>query len=93
MGAYWYWMMGLSIASSAIAGIVGSRKEAGFEGTILGFLLGPFGIVMVCFFDHRPVCSKCGVKLSQRPASCPQCATEFQWVGRCCLPKPQKKSV
>jgi hypothetical protein len=64
---------------------IGSNKNAGGFGFVLGFLLGPIGVVAAALADMRAACPHCGTKLNGQPANCPACKTKFYWCGNECI--------
>jgi hypothetical protein len=50
---------------------VGKAKDAEGTGVLLGFLLGPIGVLMTVAIDNRVCCPQCGTRLNSRPAQCP----------------------
>lgn len=54
---------------------VGSAKNAGNEGFLLGGLFGPLGILVTFALDNRNQCGRCGTRLDGKPEICPQCGS------------------
>ena len=60
-----------------IAGaIIGSSKNAAFGGFILGFFLGPLGVIAAFAIDGRRKCPKCATRVNAGASICPQCRSE-----------------
>jgi hypothetical protein len=56
-----------------LGALVGAKNNAKGEGFLLGFLLGPLGILIAAFLDCRRCCPDCGTRLNGDPRYCPQC--------------------
>ena len=84
----------VGIVCGVIGCLLGMSKDAGELGFILGFLLGPIGIIVSAFADGRTPCPHCGTKLNGRPAICPGCKTRFEWDGKeCTFYPPEQKTT
>lgn len=53
--------------------IVGEKRDAKFEGFILGLFLGPLGLLMAFFVDNRPQCQRCRSRVDRKASLCPSC--------------------
>jgi hypothetical protein len=53
--------------------LIAKDKEAGCLGALLGFLLGPFGLIAAFFIDQRPRCPKCYEHVHVNSSVCPHC--------------------
>lgn len=67
------------VVCAVIGKAVGSQKNAGGWGMLLGLFLGPIGIIVAALIDGRPICPTCGTKLNGKPKLCPSCKTKFSW--------------
>jgi hypothetical protein len=66
-----------------VAGIIGSSKGAGCSGFALGFLLGPFGILIAIFMKgDRKACPQCKEMVKKDAAVCPHCQREIAEQAR-----------
>lgn len=87
-------VLSILVASWVVCGIagaiVGSAKNAGAGGFVLGLLLGPIGVIAAFSLDGRRQCPKCGTRLNAGASVCPQCGGEVdpgsQW-GPAPLPR------
>ena len=57
--------------------IVGSPKNAAGAGFLLGFLLGPIGIIVAFAVDGRRKCPKCATRVNAGATICPQCSSKL----------------
>ncbi len=55
---------------------IGSARNMAVPGFLLGFLLGPIGLVITCMLDGRATCPKCRRKIKGR--TCTYCAIRRQ---------------
>ena len=60
---------------------IADKKGSGTAGFLLGFLLGPIGVLIAAFLDGRTNCPTCGSKLNGKPRLCSGCKTRFEWDG------------
>jgi hypothetical protein len=60
----------LAILSGVAGGIAANGRIAGTQGFLLGFFLGPVGVVAALGLDNRPIC--------------PWCAGRLDGMGRVC---------
>lgn len=77
----WY-LVGVLITMtlSAIAGwFAAASRNAGQRGAMLGFFLGPVGVMAALGLDERHVCRNCGGRVNSRPNVCPHCKIVFDW--------------
>ena len=65
------------IVGGALGGIIGSSKQAGSVGAMLGALFGPLGVIAAFAIDGRQQCGKCRGKLDGQPEICPHCHARF----------------
>ena len=75
------WFIG-AIACAFLGFWVGAPRKAGLAGTLLGFFLGPFGVVAACLIDERDPCLICGERVNTGATLCPSCLSRLQWSGR-----------
>jgi hypothetical protein len=76
------WLFGglILLAFCAMVGlVVGSGKCARADGFILGLLLGPIGVIIAAFVDHRPKCPNCLERLQPRARLCWHCKIRLVW--------------
>jgi uncharacterized membrane protein YeaQ/YmgE (transglycosylase-associated protein family) len=66
-------LIAIWLVCGIVAGIIGSAKNAGVQGFILGVMLGPLGILAAFAVDGRMNCSQCGTKLNAGAKICPSC--------------------
>jgi hypothetical protein len=64
---------------AVIAGLIAAQKKAGEAGAVVGFLLGPIGVVVACFLDMREKCPTCRGRVDDCAKLCPQCHTSLVW--------------
>jgi hypothetical protein len=65
---------------SAIFGIVvGSGRNAPVLGGLLGFFLGPVGVIVACLIDVRPQCPNCREHVQVGAAVCVHCHESLVW--------------
>lgn len=64
-----------------VGGIIGSAKNAGVQGFIVGLMLGPLGVLAAFAVDGREKCSQCGTKLNMGAKICPQCHEPVAGAG------------
>jgi len=66
------------ILCGVAAGMIGSGKGQGCLGFILGFLLGPFGIVFALLMKgDRKQCPLCKEYISKNSKRCPKCQADL----------------
>ena len=62
------------LACGVIAAIIGNRKGEGCLGFIIGFQLGPLGIIIACFSKgNRKTCQYCKELIHKDAIVCPKC--------------------
>jgi hypothetical protein len=66
------WLVAM-IPCAILGYIVGSPKNAGFEGAFLGILFGPIGVIVAFAVDFRLRCPHCHGRLDGEPRVCPHC--------------------
>jgi predicted amidophosphoribosyltransferase len=60
------------------AWLIGRRKGQGALGMILGFLLGPIGVLAICFTrGNRKACPHCFSLIKRRATVCPRCTRDI----------------
>jgi uncharacterized membrane protein len=72
-----YLLMGIFFA---LAGsVIGSAwRDQGFVGGVLGFVMGPFGLVMIYYLaDYRRRCGVCFGVVHAKAICCNHCGSEF----------------
>jgi len=73
-GGHWFvTLLVTSVASGILGAIIGSFKNAGPIGGLLGLGFGPLGVIGALAIDGRPQCSKCRGRLDGKPEVCPHC--------------------
>jgi hypothetical protein len=78
----------LWILCGLIGAAVGSSKNLGPPGFVLGFLLGPIGIMIVVMMSgNRIPCPFCREKMNRRATVCPHCQRD---VGARAMPIPRR---
>jgi hypothetical protein len=67
-----------------IGTVIGSFRNAGGTGFLLGFLLGPLGVLLVLMVEGRPKCPHCAEHHQPGAKICPHCRTALtvtrSWV-------------
>jgi hypothetical protein len=74
------------ILCGVVAAVIGANKGAGTAGFIIGFLLGPFGILIMIFSKgDRRSCPYCKEWIHKDATVCPHCqsAIERMYDVRC----------
>jgi hypothetical protein len=61
------------VCGGALGAIIGSFKQAGLTGAMLGACFGPLGVIATFAIDGRLQCGRCGGKLDGQPEICPHC--------------------
>ena len=61
------------IVCGFIGAVIGSNKNSSGGGFVLGFLLGPLGVIAAFALDGRLACAHCGGKLNGTPTICQHC--------------------
>jgi hypothetical protein len=70
-----------AFSMAAISAWVGSQREAGTAGFILGLLLGPIGILITAIaLDGRQKCPYCLEHVNLKAQLCPKCHSELHWA-------------
>ncbi len=70
-----------AIVCGILGAVIGSFKNAGDIGGILGATFGPLGVIGVLAIDGRPQCPKCGGRLDGTPEVCPHCHARLMFPG------------
>jgi len=73
-------LVGSWLLSIIFGAVLGSQKNAGDIGLLLGLLFGPLGVVIAGMVDKRPFCGRCGGRQNvnstkQRFPICEHCGT------------------
>ena len=64
-----------------VAAIIGSTKGAGCSSFIVGFLLGPLGIVVAIFMKgNRRQCPSCREYIDPNASKCPKCQEDLKEI-------------
>lgn len=62
-----------------VAAIIGAQKGQGCLGFIAGFLLGPFGLIIMIFTKgNRVACPHCKELIRKDATVCPHCQREVK---------------
>jgi len=69
-----------AVCCAILGALVGSQKQAGFEGGLLGFFFGPLGVIVAFAIDKRPRCPNCSGRLDASPRVCQHCHAALEWV-------------
>jgi hypothetical protein len=56
-----------------VGGAIAGAKNAAASGAVLGFFLGPLGIIIACFLDQRPKCPQCKGRNDSTASVCQHC--------------------
>ncbi|WP_037410754.1 membrane protein [Shewanella fidelis] len=69
-----FWL-GFYLAMLVISTIIGYSKGNVVAGALLGYVLGPIGVVLLLFSKDRRMlpCPDCGCKIHRDSYLCPQC--------------------
>lgn len=70
-----------AVVCGILGAIIGSFKNAGDVGGMLGATFGPLGVIGVLAIDGRPQCPKCGGRLDGKPGVCPHCRGRLLFPG------------
>lgn len=74
MGAYIF----IGLLCGVIAAMIGSRKGEAFVGFVVGFLLGPFGILIELFSKgKRTLCPFCKELVNCSATICKHCRSKL----------------
>jgi hypothetical protein len=65
------------VVFGCVAATTGAKKEATKPAFLLGFFLGPIGVLIACSLDNRPECPECRARVSPLARSCPFCRTSL----------------
>ena len=66
------------IICGLIAGMIGSSKGSGCSAFFVGFLLGPFGIIIALIMSgNRIKCPYCRKEIDPKAVKCPYCQSEI----------------
>jgi len=69
----------LALVCGIVGWFVGAPKKAEKPGMLLGFLLGPIGILIVAVaFDQREKCPACKTPINDGATICPACKTSLK---------------
>lgn len=68
-----------AVICAILAAIIANGKNAGCLGCVVGFLLGPIGVIVACLIDGRPQCPKCSERVQSGAAICPHCSLNLRW--------------
>ena len=80
----------LWILCGLIGAAVGSSKNLGLWGFVVGFLLGPIGLLIVVLSSgNRIPCPFCCEKMNRRATVCPHCQRD---VGARAMPVPSGRA-
>lgn len=66
-------LVGFWVVCGIAGAIIGSSKNAGCGGFILGLLLGPIGLLAAFTLDNRQQCPQCKSRVDDGAVMCPQC--------------------
>lgn len=70
-----FWIVGCGVWGYQL----GSAKNNGGGGALLGALFGPLGLFLAYAIDGRPGCPACGGRLNGTPATCQFCHRDLVW--------------
>jgi len=71
--------------------MIGSKKGEGLLGFIVGFLLGPIGLLMTILSKgNRETCSFCKESIHKDATVCPHCQKEIEKMYVICCPSCKK---
>lgn len=79
---FWLIVFTSAMVCGIIGSIVGSPKQAGPLGFLLGCLFGPLGVIATFAIDKRRECPKCHGKLDGTPAVCTHCRQHISWPDK-----------
>jgi hypothetical protein len=70
----------VSVVSALAGGVAGSGKHATLRGVLMGFLLGPLGVLATLGIDGRRQCPRCDGRLDGHGRVCQHCRVALVWV-------------
>ncbi|MFZ5831956.1 MAG: hypothetical protein ACOY3P_17875 [Planctomycetota bacterium] len=59
--------------SGGIGAAIGARHEGAMAGFAFGCVLGPIGWLIAAFYDARPLCVQCAMRVPSKALVCPYC--------------------
>lgn len=82
---FWITVVVAGLAFCLVNGIAGGlaagqRARAG-DGFMMGFFLGPAGVIAALAIDGRLQCPRCLGRLEGQAQTCPHCAATLEWSG------------
>jgi hypothetical protein len=78
-GPFWQIVLLVLLPCSLTAGVVAWHRNGVPLGMLLGFLCGPFGIIMATAIDFRHRCPDCGKRLEDNCKACGSCRAPIKW--------------
>lgn len=90
------WLFIIGLLFGIIAGLIGHKKDRGFLGFVLGFMLGPFGILIILLIrGSRRNCPYCKELIQHTATVCPHCQKESKTTApaKWCNPRAAEKML
>lgn len=78
-------------AMGVLGAIIGSTRSAPVAGFVMGFMLGPLGLLLTLLIDLRECCPECHGRLNGKPRRCQHCGVSLVTApptapaGRACV--------
>ena len=69
----------LCFPSAIAGGIIGAHREAFVLGAVVGFALGPLGVIVALAVDGRTKCPQCRERVYALARLCPHCHVKLTW--------------
>jgi len=75
----WLLLVLIPVVSAGLGFWAGSFKHAEGPGSLLGLLLGPFGVIVAAVIDRRVRCPGCYNRIDDDVKLCPVCRVTIDW--------------
>lgn len=78
----WWMLIWLTLACTAVGGLIGWYKGAFWKGVILGATLGPIGwVISLIAEDRRQECPSCSRGNASKSKNCLHCGVELRSIA------------